>query len=179
MKGDYRDLVLPPGTKVLTTRLPAEFGGPADHLAEVSKVIEPASRARPEARYTKPGEDGLNKTERAFGEYLEARKRAGEIYDWRAQAWKLLIVPGVPKSDDTEGVKAAWYTPDNVVFENDGSISFYEVKGYLDQSGDGWLKFKAAVALWPFPFYLVRKVSKVKGSWDIERYSRVKEGTIG
>lgn len=131
-----------------------------------------APKSPPPPRYTKPGPDGLNKTERAYAQHLEARKRAGEIHDYRVHALKLLIVPGVPQSEGVEGVKSVWFTPDFLVYENDGALSIHETKGFLDLASDGYLKFKAAASLWPFPFYLVRKTSKANGTWDIVRYAR-------
>jgi hypothetical protein len=157
-------------------RLAAESGGKSlsvrvPDVAEPPGVTgKPAAKEAPPARYTRPGDDGMTGLEREFAAYLEARRVAGDIWRWDLHPFKLLVVRGVPKSAEAEGVRSSWYEPDFVVYENDGSISIYETKGFHDAAGDGWLKFRAVASRYPFRFYYVRKVSKAKGTWDIVRH---------
>ena len=76
----------------------------------------------------KPGE--MNKTEARFAELLELRKRAGEIEAWYFEPLKLRLAKG------------CFYTPDFLVIEATGRITFYEVKGYWRD--DAKVKYKTA-----------------------------------
>lgn len=152
---------VPEGAKSLGIKLPEGLGVPS---------VSPSKATQ--ARYTKPGDDGMTGLERAYGKLLEDRKRGGEIVDYGFQVMKLLLIRGVTKSEEAEGVKSSWYEPDFTVYENDGTISQHETKGYLDMASDGWLKFKNAASLYPFAFYFAQRTSKAKGTWNIKRYGR-------
>lgn len=146
-------------------------------VPEAAKVLatvlpEAVTKKPTQARYAKAGPDGYTALERAYAKHLEERKRSGEIVDYGFQVMKLLLIRGIPKTEEAEGIKSSWYSPDFTVYENDETISQHETKGYNDQASDGWLKFKNAASLHPFTFYFVQKVSKIKGTWDIKRYAR-------
>lgn len=132
-------------------------------------ALPPASPSRrPQARYTKPGDDGMTGLERLWSAELARRKLAGEIHDFQLHSMKLMISGPVPKSDDADGLKGSWYCPDFVVYEIDGTVSFHETKGYLDERHSNWLKFKAAASRYPFAFYLIQRT---KGQWSVTRYT--------
>ncbi len=79
----------------------------------------------------------MNKWEAAYSLELEARKRAGEIVDWRFESVKLRL------ADRT------WYTPDFMVVTMDGCIEFHEVKG-SHWEDDARVKWKVVQELYPF-----------------------------
>lgn len=151
---DVERIIAESGAKVLTVRSP----------------VEAPARKPPQARYTRPGDDGMTGIERQFDRELARRKLAGEIHDYRFHAMKLKVVSPVPKTDDADGLKGSWFETDFVVYENDGTVAVYETKGYLDRAGDGWLKFKAAASQYPFAFHFVQKGSKAEGGWKIIRH---------
>ena len=93
-----------------------------------------------------------NKTEAAFADLLTLRIRAGEIQWWRFEAVKLRL------ADTT------FYTPDFMALENDGSVTFYEVKGFWRD--DARVKFKVAAAL--YPCFRFVAVTRKKGQWQYE-----------
>ena len=86
---------------------------------------------------------GMNKLEKSFAIGLEAKKRNGEILRWDYERVTLKL------AHDTR------YTPDFFVVERDGTISFYETKGFFRD--DAKVKLKVAAASFPFKFYLVEK----------------------
>lgn len=93
----------------------------------------------------------MNKTEAAYADFLEAKKRAGAIADYRFECAKLRL------ADKT------FYTPDFMVLDPDGSIEFHEVKGFWEE--DARVKIKVAAAQFPFVFVAVKRV---KGGWEKE-----------
>jgi hypothetical protein len=64
----------------------------------------------------------MNKTERHRAIQLEAMKRDGQIRDWGFEAMSLKLGAG------------AYYTPDFMVIENDGTLRFEETKGFWRES---------------------------------------------
>lgn len=92
----------------------------------------------------------MNKTERAFADLLEAKKRAGEILSWRY-----------------EGIRLKWggcmhYCPDFIVFDAIGLPKCIEVKGAHIWSRDR-VRFLGCRAEWPeFIFELFQWK---KGEW--------------
>jgi hypothetical protein len=90
----------------------------------------------------------LNKTERAFFEYLSADKQHDFVW---VQAFTLKL------ADDTR------YTPDFVTLTS-GKLIAWEVKGFFRD--DAKVKIKVAARMFSvFQFKLVRKG---KGGWDFE-----------
>ena len=127
---------LPPGTKTLRT------------------VIE-ANRPQVAPRFTKPGEDGMNKLERRYSLHLATLKAAGEIHDWAFEPEKFRLAN---KGD------ACFYTPDFRLLLNDGTVEFHDTKGFLEE--DANIKMKWFVQQHPYPLVVVRWV---KGQWDFQR----------
>jgi hypothetical protein len=116
-----------------------------------------APRGRPKARYTKPGDDGMNKTERRYAAHLEMLRIAGEVYAWSFQPEKFRLA----NTGD-----ACFYTPDFRVLLNDGTVEFRETKGFMQD--DALVKIKWFVAQHPYPLVVIRWI---KGEWQEERYT--------
>lgn len=95
-----------------------------------------------------------NKTEAAYGDYLELRRRAGEVAWFKFEAIKLRLAD------------LTFYTPDYFVMLTNGELEVHEVKGHWED--DARVKIKVAASLFPFRFIGVRKV---RGSWDFEVFS--------
>ena len=83
----------------------------------------------------------MNRQEAAYSLELEARKRTGEIADWKFESVKLRL------ADRT------WYTPDFMVIFADGTIEFHEVKGHWED--DARVKWKVVQELYPFFVFVV------------------------
>lgn len=99
---------------------------------------------------TKP--DGMNKTERAWSQVLEARRVAGEVREWHFEGVTLKL------AHDTR------YTPDFFVVLSDGACELHEVKGFWRD--DAKVKTKVAARLFPFPIVAVSRDGK---GWSVER----------
>ena len=93
-----------------------------------------------------------NKTEAAFAETLYVRAKDGEIQWFAFEPMRLRLAKG------------AMYTPDFGVLENDGSFTFYEVKGFWREAAK--VRIKVARGLYPFFRFVV--VRKGKGGWEYE-----------
>ena len=91
----------------------------------------------------------MNKTEAAYGQHLELRKRAGEVLWYRFEGIKLRL------ADNT------FYTPDYAVMLVSGEVELHEVKGFwLD---DARVKIKVAAEMYPFKFLAIKAKSKKDG----------------
>lgn len=95
----------------------------------------------------------MNKLETAYSEYLFFRRKAGDILDYRFEAIKLKLAP------------STFYTPDFMVFTNDGFIEIHEVKGFWED--DARVKIKVAAEMFPFRFVAV---TKSKDGWKEEDF---------
>jgi len=98
-----------------------------------------------------------NKTEKAYGDFLELRKRAGEIAWYKFEGIKLRL------ADNT------FYTPDYAVMLSDGSLECHEVKGFWQD--DARVKIKIAADLYPFRFIALKaNAKKDGGGWSEEAF---------
>lgn len=97
------------------------------------------------------GEDGMNKTERAYAEHLEIRRRAGQIVHWEREPEKLRLA------------KKTFYTPDFRVVTVAQEIEMHEVKGFWRD--DARVKIKVAARLHPYRFVAVHRRG---GTWEYE-----------
>lgn len=95
-----------------------------------------------------------NKTEAAYMNLLEGRKRAGEIATYRFESHTLKL------AKDTR------YTPDFQVMLADGRIEFHEVKGEFVRE-DSWVKLKTAAAIYPEYRFVFAQKTKKEG-WKIK-----------
>jgi len=94
----------------------------------------------------------MNRTEADYAIVLEARYRRGEIAEYHFEAITLRL-----------GADCR-YTPDFLVVLADGTVEFAEVKGFM--RGDAQVKIKAAAAIYPFRFRLIRRDGRT--GWKIE-----------
>jgi hypothetical protein len=98
-----------------------------------------------------------NKTEAAYGDFLELRKRAGEVLWFKFEGMKFKL------ADNT------FYTPDYSVLLADGTMEMHEIKGFM--TDDANVKIKVAADLYPFAFCIVRK-GKTPTSWTVTPVGR-------
>lgn len=96
----------------------------------------------------------MNKTEAAYSDHLELRRRAGEIAWFKFEGVKLRLAD------------LTFYTPDFFVMLTNGELEAHEVKGHWED--DARVKIKVAASLFPFRFIGVRKL---RGAWDFEVFS--------
>lgn len=99
----------------------------------------------------------MNKTESAYCQHLEQRKRAGEIAWYRFEGIKLRL------ADNT------FYTPDFAVMLATGEMELHEVKGFW--TDDARVKTKVAADQYPFRIIGVTKLpEKAGGGWKVEEF---------
>lgn len=96
----------------------------------------------------------MNKTEEEYSKVLEAQRLTGEIHHWQFEAMALRL------ADRTT------YTPDFLVIDKNGLISFIEVKGFWHQSGR--IKIKVASEL--HPWFEFKAVKYKKKEWSYEKF---------
>lgn len=100
----------------------------------------------------------MNKTEKAYADYLEVQKRAGLVSAFWFEAIKLKIAD-----------HACSYTPDFLVLRPDGALELHEVKGSTRIfTDDAKVKTKAAATLYPFKVFVVYPDKKV--GWQVEEF---------
>jgi hypothetical protein len=105
-----------------------------------------ASGAHPRLRQDRTG---LNKTEASF---LTALRAWNPGCDVGSQRVRLRLGNG------------AWYKPDSDVWQEDGALALYEVKGYGREAA--FVRIKVAASLYPkIKFFLVTRKA---GQWKIE-----------
>lgn len=122
--------------------------------------MEKAAKARLYARGRLKSGD-MNRTERAYSQYLEAEKHAGRVSAFWFESIKVKIAEDV-----------CWYTPDFMVLRPDGMIELHEVKGspriFAD---DAKVKVKACATQYPFLMKVVfPRAKKNGGGWDVQEY---------
>ena len=100
----------------------------------------------------------MNKTERAYSEYLEHKRIVGEILWWSFEGIKFKLA------------KDLHFSPDFSVMLPDGTIEIREVKGSLSFiQDDAKAKIKMAAQTFPFRFVLVAPIAKKHGGgWQIK-----------
>lgn len=96
---------------------------------------------------------GMNKTEKARAEQLEALKRNASIADWWYECWTFKL------GDDLR------YTPDFVIQEPNGELRVEEVKGFWRD--DARAKVRMFAELFPFR---ITALIKTKQGWDVETF---------
>ena len=97
----------------------------------------------------------MNKSEAAYAEALELRKRVGYVVWYKFEGIKLRL------ADNT------FYTPDFAVMISDGQIELHEVKGFW--TDDARVKIKIAADMYPFRFVAVKsRAKKDGGGWSEE-----------
>lgn len=114
-------------------------------------VLGGLPKARRRVKVAK-GDDGMNKTERAYSRVLDDRKHAGEVWDWLFDAvnWRI--------------GDRCFYKPDFLVYLEDGSLEVHETKGFMED--DALVKIRAFLDKFHIPLVVVRRRG---GAWDYER----------
>ena len=102
----------------------------------------------------------MNKTEQAYGAYLELLRQSGYVAWFKFEGVKLRL------ADNT------FYSPDFAVMLTDGQMQMHEVKGaraiFQD---DAKVKVKVAADAYPFQFLVAYPIAKNKGGgWEIVEY---------
>lgn len=96
----------------------------------------------------------MNKTERAYSQYLQQLQHIGQIDWFKYESVKLRL------ADNT------FYTVDFMVMKSNGELEAHEVKGgYIFD--DAMVKVKVAADLFPWPFFIVKKANG--GRWEITK----------
>lgn len=103
----------------------------------------------------------MNRTEKAYAQYLEKEKQAGRVVEYWFEKIKVEIAK-----------PACSYTPDFMVQRPDGTLELHEVKGspaiFAD---DAKVKVKACATQYPFPVFVVFPKKKSSGGgWDVQAY---------
>jgi hypothetical protein len=99
----------------------------------------------------------LNNTEKAYANFLDARKIMGQVAWFKFEGVKLRL------ADNT------FYTPDFAVMLSDNSMELHEVKGHWQD--DARAKIKIAADMYPFRFIAVkRQAVKDGGGWLTEEF---------
>lgn len=103
----------------------------------------------------------MNRTEKAYADWLEAEKHAGRIMAYWFEHIKLKIADN-----------ACGYTPDFMVMRADGVIELHEVKGSLRIfQEDAKVKAKVCADMYPFPVKVVwPRKKKDGGGWEEMTY---------
>lgn len=96
---------------------------------------------------------GMNKTETARAQELEAMKRDGQIAAWWYEQWTFKL------ADDCR------YTPDFVIQDLDGSLRAEETKGFWRD--DAKVKVRMFAATFPIP---IRALIRTKTGWTEEKF---------
>lgn len=102
----------------------------------------------------------MNRTEARFADYLAAQVGAGELHAYAYEALSLRLGKG------------AHYTPDFLVIDKSGLITFYEVKGttrnasgkqapYIKEAGNVRIKVAASM----HPYFAFRIAYMVSNRW--------------
>lgn len=119
-----------------------------------------ASMPHPEALAEVAGRQlpGANRTEALYAAELHRRLIAGEVAEWWWQPLSLRL------SYLKDG-RGDYYRPDFMVQLASGHIEIHETKGFMED--DARTKLKAACALYPFAFIVIRRV---RGAWELIRF---------
>ena len=97
----------------------------------------------------------MNGTEAKMAAFLEAKKQVGEVLWYAFEQYTLKL------ANDTR------YTPDFAVMLADGTLEFWEVKGFWRD--DAKVKIKVAAAMFPHRFLGCRLIpNKRGGDWEFE-----------
>lgn len=95
--------------------------------------------------------EGANRTERAYGEFLEREQAQGRVlrFWWQPGSFALSRMRSIA------GVKGDFYRPDFMVQLPSGLLEIHETKGFMRD--DARTKLKVFCAIYPFPVQLVKR----------------------
>ncbi|MGD9645695.1 MAG: hypothetical protein AB7U73_08280 [Pirellulales bacterium] len=108
---------------------------------------------RDNTRYGKRHKPGvMNRTERAYADLLEGQRLAGDIIGWLFEPMKFRLAD------------RCFYTPDFMIFHNDQTLEFVDVKGGGPINEGAIIKGKcAAEAYWFFKFTMAERLPDRSG----------------
>ena len=95
---------------------------------------------------------GRSKLEERYAEHLKLLQLAGEIADFREQAFRLRLAG------------SAFYKPDFLVILADGLVEFHETKGHWEEAAR--VRIKVAAEL--YPWFTFKAVQFKAGNWVVE-----------
>lgn len=107
------------------------------------------------AKGRKPRRGHMNRTESAYAQLLEIRKNAGEILWFDFEGLRFRVGVG------------AWYCPDFLIMNADGTIECHETKGGFSREA-AIVRIKCAAEKFPFKFVLVKFK---RGQWTYQEMS--------
>lgn len=103
--------------------------------------------------------DKRNKWNYAYAQFLEIEKSAGNIRYWWYESQSFWLV----RPDKERKEQGLRHKVDFMIWENDGSITMVEVKGYSRNLRDGITRYK--IAREQYPCYKWRLVRLEKNGW--------------
>jgi hypothetical protein len=109
--------------------------GTSKAIASASTVPQQPAKA---TKYGLGRSKSMNKTERAFLDILEARRRKGDFQTVDREALKFKIG------------ERCYFSPDFIAVAMDGTVTAFEVKGGFIVDEGGIIKFKAAREKYPW-----------------------------
>jgi len=107
--------------------------------------------------------EGMNRTERAYANYLATLKLCGEIRDWRFEPFRFKIAG------------RTFLKIDFLVWLNDGSVELHDTKGHMEDDAAVKIKTVADQNPW-FRFWLVCREG---GQWVYRAVTRTGIGRKG
>jgi hypothetical protein len=126
--------------------------------AERSRAVREDLDLAPEKPQRIRPADGMNKTERAFAETLEAARARGNCLRWWREPLRVRLAG------------KCFYTPDFVVQWTVGTLWVVEVKGPYARE-DSIIKLKTAASMYPcFNWLIVRRDGR--HGWDVREVTR-------
>lgn len=131
-------------------RLKAEREGRS--LPPQVKITPPGNKSP-----RKHGLERMNKTETAFAQRLEARRRTGQIASWDFEAITFKL------GHDCR------YTPDFMVRELDDTLTFHETKGFMRD--DALVKLRTFAKQYRFPIHVWKRK---QGQWTSTDFTHAK-----
>ena len=128
----------------------------------------------------------MNKTEKRYADYLEIRKKAGEILEYRFEPFKIrlaastfytpdfmvvlgaVVVGGCTINTVRVGLDADEWTADELI-----AIELHEVKTEWKGRGVHWeddARVKIKVAAEMYPWFVWKSVADTREGWKVEEF---------
>jgi hypothetical protein len=151
---------VPSAVPVPAVAAPVEREASKSLSAEETKVLRAhRSKQRFQALGRLPKGE-MNKTEREYSEFLEERKRAGQVLWWKFHPMRVRLASNT------------FYEVDFLVMTAEGHLEIHETKGG-HTTDKGQLKIKLCGEALPVfrMFKVIKKTKKAGGGWQIEEYS--------